>query len=145
MDEDSEDEVTINLRSEPDAIFSILTGFQDPTTSDIDIIIDESEDEGTDCSDLTKDEYNFLNAVGKFDFHVLTNKSSENLNNVGLLTLEEPEMNTENVRTAGNDSSVGEIIEPSFDLKLPVQGFAEADVSVFSILMLLLTNLKLGL
>lgn len=42
-------------------------------------------------------------------------------------------MNTENVRTAGNDSSVGEIIEPSFDLELPLQDFVEADVSVFSI------------
>lgn len=70
MDEDSEDEVRINLRSEPDAIFSILTGLHDPNTSDIDIITDESEDEGTDCFDPTKDEYYFLNEVGNFDFHV---------------------------------------------------------------------------
>lgn len=71
MDEDSEDEITINLRSEPDAIFSILTGLHDPNTSDIDIITDEGEDEETDSFGPTKDDYNFLNEVGNFDFHVL--------------------------------------------------------------------------
>lgn len=41
-EEDIEDEIEINLRSEPDAIFSIVTGLYDPNTSDIDIITDES-------------------------------------------------------------------------------------------------------
>lgn len=102
MDEkDIEDEIEINLRSEPDAIFSILTGLYDPNTSDIDIITDESQDEGDDSSH--EEDYNFLNEVGKFDLQVLKSKSQEQSRVVPRPTIIEPGMKIEHVSTPEKD------------------------------------------